>query len=465
MEKGEIYMFSCDTMLVSASHSRYQANILAKNSDRPTGEPQPLCFYEGKEYPDGAVVKTTHITIPQVRKTYSVVGSRPYWIYGFEMGFNEMGVIIGNEAEGSRMEPEEQDGLLGMDILRLALERASTAREAITVITDLLKKYGQKANANPLTYRTYENTFLIVDKDECWILETAGREWVAKQVKTMQGISNCYSIEKDIDLISENVEKIAKENRWLAPDEQFNFAKAYTGRLIGQPFGVPRYRRLNKLLAQKHVHDFDSLASILRDHFDDEIISPRFAETCGTFMSICMHMRDFGESETSASLLARCDGELGIIARYAPVQPCLSAYIPVYMSCKLPEKMQTADKLFNEKSLWWQVKVLTLLVTVDEELFADDIRAKLRDLDNQFAQKAENAEREAKRVISEGKQDAAKEILFSVTDECTEILYNFAKNENKRLSYIIKDKGGLYGRQKEAIEKYFEYAQVPILNN
>ena len=46
-------MFSCDTMVVSASHSRYQANILAKNSDRPTGEPQPHCFYEGKEYPDG----------------------------------------------------------------------------------------------------------------------------------------------------------------------------------------------------------------------------------------------------------------------------------------------------------------------------------------------------------------------------------------------------------------------------
>lgn len=457
-------MFSCDTMLVSASHSRYKTNILAKNSDRPTGEPQPLCFYEGKEYPDGAMVQTTHMAIPQVSKTYSVVGSRPYWIYGFEMGFNEMGVIIGNEAEGSRMDPEEQDGLLGMDILRLALERAATAREAITVITDLLKKYGQKANANPLTYRTYENTYLIVDKDECWILETAGREWAAKQVKTMQGISNCYSIETDMDLMSENAEKIAKEKRWLAPDEQFNFAKAYTGRLVGQPFGVPRYRRLNKLLAQKDVHDFTSLANILRDHFDDEIISPRFAETCGTFMSICMHMRDFGESETSASLLARYDEKLGIIARYAPVQPCLSAYIPVYMSGKLPEKMQTADKLFDEKSLWWQVKALSLLVTIDEQLFASDIRAKLKELDNQFAQKAEDAEQEAKRLITDGKQDQAKEILFSVTNECTNVLYDFAKTEIKRLAGIINDKGGLYGRQKEAIEKYFDYAQIPVLN-
>ena len=79
-------MLSCDTMLVSSKCSRYGINILAKNSDRPTGEPQPLCFYEGKEYPDGATVKTTYVTIPQVKKTYSVVGSRPYWIWGFEMG-------------------------------------------------------------------------------------------------------------------------------------------------------------------------------------------------------------------------------------------------------------------------------------------------------------------------------------------------------------------------------------------
>jgi len=87
---------------------------LQKNSDRPTGEPQPLCFYEGKEYPDGATVRTTHLTIHQVQKTYAVVGSRPYWIWGFEMGYNEKGVIIGNEAEGSRMAPDSEGGLLGV---------------------------------------------------------------------------------------------------------------------------------------------------------------------------------------------------------------------------------------------------------------------------------------------------------------------------------------------------------------
>ncbi len=454
-------MFSCDTMIVNASHSAYGKNILAKNSDRPTGEPQPLCYYEGKTYSEGETVKITHSEIPQVRKTYSVVGSRPYWIWGFEMGYNEKGVVIGNEAEGSRSEPEKEDGILGMDLLRLALERAATAREAISVITGLLEKYGQKANANPLMAKTYENSFIISDKDECWVLETAGRQWAAKQIKTVQGISNCYSIRQEMDMVSANAEKIAREKRWLLPDEPFDFAKAYSGRLVAQPLGVQRFRRLNKLLGEKETHSFESLASILRDHFDGEIISERFGETSGTFMSICMHMRDWAESETSASLLARYDDELGIIARYAPVQPCLSAYIPVYMVGPLPSKMETAEKLFDENSLWWQVKLLSLLVTVDEDAYADEVRVKLKELEKTFSEKAEKAEDKARELIRDGKRNEANSLLYSVTEECTEALYNFAKEEGARVGESIKAKGGLYGRQKEAIEKYFDYAKVP----
>ena len=48
-------MQSCDTLVINKSCSVYGQNILAKNSDRPTGEPQPLCYYEGKEYPKEAI--------------------------------------------------------------------------------------------------------------------------------------------------------------------------------------------------------------------------------------------------------------------------------------------------------------------------------------------------------------------------------------------------------------------------
>lgn len=452
-------MFSCDTMVVAAPHSAYGRNILAKNSDRPTGEPQPLCYYAGGLHAEGDVVHTTHIDIPQVEKTYAVVGSRPYWIWGFEMGYNEKGLVIGNEAEGSRLPSDAENGILGMDLLRLGLERAATAREGIAVITGLLERYGQKARASMLTERVYENTFILCDPEECWVLETAGREWAAKQVTTMQGISNCYSIGTDADMTSKNLEKIARENRWLAPDEPFDFAKAYSGRQVGQPAGVQRYRRLNKLLAQKEIHDFDSLARILRDHYEDELIAPRFGATAGVFRSVCMHMYDFGSSETSAALLARFDTELGVIARYAPAQPCLSAFIPVYMT-DLPKKMQTADRTFDPDTLWWQVKRLSLLVAVDEERFGAAVREKLSALEEKFKRMAEDAEGAARAALRAGDAERSKSILAAVTADCTEQLYALARAECARLGDEITALGGLYGRQKEELEAYAAYAQI-----
>ena len=454
-------MHSCDTIVINSRCSEYGQNILAKNSDRPTGEPQPLCFYEAKEYPEGAILRTTYLDIPQVRKTYAVVGSRPYWIWGFEMGYNEKGLIIGNEAEWSRMEAEAEDGLLGMDLLRLGLERAATAREAIEVITELLKKYGQKASASKLITRYYENSFILADRSECWVLETAGREWVAREIKDMQGISNCYSIGKEFDMASENLVNIARERRWLSPGEEFDFAKAYTGHVPNLSGGTQRYRRSNKLLAQNKIHSFPTLAAILRDHHEDELIAPRFGATSAIFVSLCMHFCDWGNSETSASLLARYDDDLGVIARYAPAQACLSAYIPVYM-IDLPEKMQTAEKKFDKNSLWWQVKRLALLVAVDEEHFAEDVRRELADLEQIFENLAIQGESIAKRLVKEGSADEAKDILKQVTDSCTDLLFDLAKREADRLAEIVKASGGLYGRQKEAIEKYIEYSEIDL---
>eukprot|EP00957_Ditylum_brightwellii_P116940 8920561-Ditylum_brightwellii.AAC.1 len=64
------------------------------------------------------------------------------------MGANEHGVVGGNEAVSTLLSSEldtdvAAGGLLGMDLLRLALERGHTAREAMEVCIDLLETYGQ----------------------------------------------------------------------------------------------------------------------------------------------------------------------------------------------------------------------------------------------------------------------------------------------------------------------------------
>ena len=169
-------MLSCDTFVLPAEANFFGSNLMAKNSDRPIGEAQALTWTGGAEHARGETVQCTYISVPQAEKTYGVLGSKPYWIWGYEMGVNEKGVMIGNEAQGSKAaESGCENELLGMDLLRLGLERGATAREAMEVITALLEEYGQNANASRLYDKRYENSFFIADREEIWLLETAGR--------------------------------------------------------------------------------------------------------------------------------------------------------------------------------------------------------------------------------------------------------------------------------------------------
>ena len=68
-------------------------------------------------------------------------------------------------------------------MLRLGLERGSSAEEAMSVITRLLEQHGQGGQCSNI-YEDfyYHNSFLIVDDKEAWVLETAAKHWVAERV-------------------------------------------------------------------------------------------------------------------------------------------------------------------------------------------------------------------------------------------------------------------------------------------
>ena len=136
----------CDTLVAVGKATADGTVILAKNSDREPNEAQVLTHVPRARHEAGDQVKCTYIEIPQVEETYEVLLSRPFWMWGCEMGINECGVAIGNEAVFTKEPYGKQPGLIGMDFIRLALERADTARRALDIIVGLLDTFGQSGD-------------------------------------------------------------------------------------------------------------------------------------------------------------------------------------------------------------------------------------------------------------------------------------------------------------------------------
>lgn len=73
-----------------------------------------------------------------------------------------------------------------MSPFSLALERAKTAKSAVEIIGNLVETYGQGGacyDASSKMTSGYDNSFLVVDSEEAWTIETCDRVWVAKQIK------------------------------------------------------------------------------------------------------------------------------------------------------------------------------------------------------------------------------------------------------------------------------------------
>jgi len=192
----------CDTLVATPEATADGVTVLGKNSDRDPNEAHHLLSLPAAEHPPGSHVRCTYITIPQAAHTHAVLLAKPFWIWGAEMGVNEHGLAIGNEAVFTKVPYQKEGALTGMDLLRLALERATNAAEAVTVITGLLAAYGQGGNCGWQHQAFYHNSFLIADPAAAWVLETAGPHWVARQVRGLYTISNGLTMGNQWDLAS-----------------------------------------------------------------------------------------------------------------------------------------------------------------------------------------------------------------------------------------------------------------------
>lgn len=349
----------CDTFIALPAATANRTAILGKNSDREPDEAQAIVSVPSRTHAPGEKVKCTFIEIPEIAETYACILSKPFQMWGAEMGVNEWGVAIGNEAVFTRVKkPKRNDGLTGMDMLRLALERSRSAAEALGVITHLLGSYGQDACGG---YRNrsffYDNSFIVADPNEAWVLETAGREWAARRVSDIASISNRLAL-NSADRYSHGAKEHAKHLGWWDGRSSFDFAKAYSDKLytwLGR--GAQRQAcTLRGCEARRGQLTAGSALEILQAHnLDDSAFTPRKATTA----SVCMHRTSLlNPSDTTGSMVAelRSSG-IHTVWLTGTSHPCLSIYIPFFLGTRTLEHVTTPGKK-PDGSLWWQAKRL-----------------------------------------------------------------------------------------------------------
>ena len=172
--------------------------------------------------------------IPQVKKTYRYLDTAYPCL-------NEKQLAIGETTISGRDTLRNNKGMFMIEELeRIVLERCSTARQAITLMGELVKKYGYGDSGECLT---------IADKNEVWIFEIFGEGpkniggvWAAvripdEHIAVSANISRIGTIDvnnKDMYMASDNVFDVAKKLKLWDGKDEFCFWKVYSG---GNYFG------------------------------------------------------------------------------------------------------------------------------------------------------------------------------------------------------------------------------------
>jgi hypothetical protein len=167
--------------------------IFAKNSDRPAGEVQLVVPF-GRRPTAGCTLRTQYLSIGDTG-AHAALLSCPTWLWGAEHGVNEFGVAIGNERVSTVHDIERaRPGLIGMDLVRLGLERARSAPQAVEVLIELLTTHGQGGVADAAHGEAYDSSFLIADAKDAFVLDTSGTSYAAAPFFSGTAISNRLTV-------------------------------------------------------------------------------------------------------------------------------------------------------------------------------------------------------------------------------------------------------------------------------
>ncbi|MCB1160829.1 MAG: C69 family dipeptidase, partial [Leptospiraceae bacterium] len=419
----------CDTFTAGPGYTLDERWIFGKNSDREPNEAQsilriPAFFPEEKSW------NLSFISLPAPKESYEVLLSKPFHLWGAEMGVNEYGLVIGNEAVFTKVGLEKRnDGLTGMDMIRYALQSTKTAEMALECITTLLEKYGQDACGG---YRDrnffYHNSFIITDPEESFVLETVGKHWVAKKIKGYYAISNGLSINDDYEYCNEGLKEFAKSKGFQ--NGKLPFASSFSD-FFFTTFGMCKNRRALNLTRgdeYKGKLGIQEAFSILRTHSHKKE-GEEFEPANSKMNSLCLHASGFHTpSQTTASMVVELrKGKDPIIFLTGTASPCISIFKPFFFKTRvLTEGEDSWKEPANsvDDSLWWKGERIHRRVIRNYKALAPSIIKEIKELENLFVKKVRELENAS---VSE-RETFSKEALDLSLKKMDEWIQNLETN-------------------------------------
>jgi secernin len=363
----------CDSLCFRTSTGM----VFAKNSDRPPSEAQTLLAHAARS--PGGLLQTQYLQIADPG-ALPFVGSHPTWLWGAEHGVNEHGVAIGNEKIWTVDDPQALPAaLLGMDLVRIGLERGRTADAARDAITSALTEHGQGGSGEPGHDAPYFSSFLVVDARGGWVIETSGRTWAARPVGDGSSISNRISLSTDWTIASEDVE----------PGVDFDLRRSPT-----IPTGIADHRlaATRACVAKRSTATFDravaDAVATLRDHGDGPWgapgspagapVSPMPDWQAADFRGITVCMHAGGHQATTAAIVVDLRADAPARAWACLGSPCAGVFVPFFppvlpTALSDPAQWQRFARLRDrvETDLDALPAVRRVLAPVEADLWAD----------------------------------------------------------------------------------------------
>lgn len=449
--------FPCTNLLVGKKASTDGSTLISYAADS-YGLFGELYHWPAKKYSAGEMLKVYEWDtgkylgeIAQVSQTYNVIGN-----------MNEHQLAIAETTFGGRSELADSTGIMDYgSLIYITLQRATNAREAIKVMTDLVNEYG---------YYSGGESFSIADPNEVWVMEMIGKGvgnkgavWVAARIPDdcVSAHANQARIQQfplndpENYLYAPDVISFAVEKGYYSGDDaNFSFAKAYAP----LDFGAMRFcearvwsffNNVNKDMAEFVTYaqgkttdpmplyikpdrklSAQDIQNLMRDHYEGTELDWRFDVGAGPFNSpyrwspltyeidsveYC-NERPIATQQTAFSFVAQMRSwlpdEIGGILWFGIDDAAQTIYFPFYSGHNVvPHEMAqgNGDLLnFSWTSAFWIHNWVSNMVYTRYSDMSEDMKKVQSKLESSFASQQPQIEEKANELYKQSKDESVQ---------------------------------------------------------